>query len=78
MKDVKQAVIDAIETVIGIDISDSGLNDDLYETHPFDGYDMMDVAMYLEDELDISIDEDELSPITTAAQLIALVENKLS
>lgn len=78
MKNVTQSVINAINTVAGIDIVQFCLNENIYDSFLLDDYDVMDVAMELENEFDVSIDEGELASITTANQLVELVESKLS
>jgi acyl carrier protein len=64
-------------TVLVVDADKVTLEADFAEDLDADSLDLVELVMALEDEFDVSIEEDELEGIATVAQAVDLVRSKL-
>ena len=64
-------------TVLAVDADKVTLEANFADDLDADSLDLVELVMALEDEFDVSIDEEELEGITTVAQAVDLVRSKL-
>jgi acyl carrier protein len=64
-------------TVLAVDADKVTLEASFADDLDADSLDLVELVMALEDEFDVSIEEEELEGITTVAQAVDLVRSKL-
>ncbi len=64
-------------TVLAVDADKVTLDANFADDLDADSLDLVELVMALEDEFDVSIDEEELEGITTVSQAVDLVRSKL-
>ncbi|HEY5886652.1 MAG TPA: acyl carrier protein [Acidimicrobiales bacterium] len=64
-------------TVLAVDADKVTLEANFADDLDADSLDLVELVMALEDEFDVSIDEEELEGVTTVAQAVDLVRSKL-
>jgi acyl carrier protein len=64
-------------TVLAVDADKVTLEANFADDLDADSLDLVELVMALEDEFDVSIEEDELEGIATVAQAVDLVRSKL-
>ena len=64
-------------TVLAVDADKVTLEASFADDLDADSLDLVELVMALEDEFDVSIDEEELEGITTVSQAVDLVRSKL-
>jgi acyl carrier protein len=64
-------------TVLAVDADKVTLEANFADDLDADSLDLVELVMALEDEFDVSIDEEELEGITTVAKAVDLVRSKL-
>ena len=64
-------------TVLAVDADKVTLEANFADDLDADSLDLVELVMALEDEFDVSIDEEELEGIATVAQAVDLVRSKL-
>jgi acyl carrier protein len=64
-------------TVLAVDADKVTLEASFADDLDADSLDLVELVMALEDEFDVSIDEEELEGITTVGQAVDLVRSKL-
>ncbi|MDO4779125.1 MAG: phosphopantetheine-binding protein [Tissierellia bacterium] len=72
---VEQKIIEIIKGELGID--DFDLEADLVKEYEIDSIGLLDFIMTVEDEFEVEFEDDELSKIVTAKDIIELVEKKV-
>ena len=77
MEEIKSKVIQIISEQLGKDESDIQMNSHFIEDLDADSLDTVELVMALEEEFDISVEEEELSDVATVGDAVALVESKL-
>ncbi len=64
-------------TVLAVDADKVTLEANFADDLDADSLDLVELVMALEDEFDVSIEEEELEGVTTVAQAVDLVRSKL-
>lgn len=64
-----------LEEIFDVSASDINPETDLFEDLGADEFDMVEISMILEEEFDITPDEDEFEKVSTVADLCKYVEN---
>ncbi len=64
-----------LEEIFDVSASDITPETDLFEDLGADEFDMVEISMIIEEEFDISPDEDEFEKVSTVAELCKYVEN---
>ncbi|MBE6890471.1 MAG: acyl carrier protein [Ruminococcaceae bacterium] len=64
-----------LEEIFDVQSSDITPETDLFEDLGADEFDMVEISMILEEEFDITPDEDEFEKVSTVADLCKYVEN---
>ena len=64
-----------LEEIFDVPASDITPETDLFEDLGADEFDMVEISMILEEEFDITPDEDEFEKVSTVADLCQFIEN---
>lgn len=64
-----------LEEIFDVSASDITPETDLFEDLGADEFDMVEISMIIEEEFDITPDEDEFEKVSTVAELCKYVEN---
>ena len=64
-----------LEEIFDVSASDITPETDLFEDLGADEFDMVEISMIIEEEFDITPDEDEFEKVSTVADLCKYVEN---
>ena len=65
-----------LEEIFDVQSSDITPETDLFEDLGADEFDMVEISMILEEEFDITPDEDKFEKVSTVAELCKYVENR--
>ena len=77
MSDTLDRFRDCAVEVLAVDPEQVGPEASFADDLDADSLDLVELVMALEEEFDISVDEEELEGVTTVAHAIELVESKL-
>ena len=77
MSDIQERVIKMVAEQLGVKEDDVKTTSSFVEDLGADSLDTVELIMALEEEFDITVEEEELEGVTKVADAVALVESKL-